>query len=78
MINFVFGIFLIYQIIYNIRNYLKPTYVENYQAILPIQYPFMSQLFFTNTVVKNTYYRDAKFTIDIDGLSQESTSKIEY
>jgi hypothetical protein len=74
LITVLFGIFLIYQII----DYLKPKYVEGYQMIMPIKYTFMTQPFFTNTVKKNTYYRNAKFNIDIDGLSMESTTKTNY
>lgn len=74
IINFLFGIFLIYQIIDN----FNPKYVEDFQMLMPIKYPFMSQPFFTNTVVKNTYYRDAKFHIDIDGLSMKSKMKMNF
>jgi len=74
IINFLFGIFLIYQIIYH----LKPKYVEDFQMVMPIKYTYMTQPFFTNTVVKNTYYRNAKYNIDIDGLSVESKLKTKF
>jgi hypothetical protein len=74
IINFWFGIFLIYQIM----EVFNSNCVEEFQMIMPIQYPYMFQPFFTNTVIKNTYYRNAKFNIDIDGLSMESTTKTNY
>jgi hypothetical protein len=78
IINFLFGIFLIYQIIDN----FNPKYVEDFQMLMPIKYPFMSQPFFTNTVIKNTpvntYYRNAKFHIDIYSLSVESKLETKF
>ena len=78
IINVLFGTFLIYQT----TQYLKVKHVENYQMIMPIKYPFMTQPFFTNTVIKNkptnTYYRNAKFHIDIDGLSTESKMEMNF
>ena len=74
IITVLFGIFLMYQIM----EYLKSTHVENFQMLMPIQYPYMDQPFFTNTVVKNTYYRNAKFHIDVDGLSMKSKLKIKF
>ena len=78
LITVLFGAFLIYQII----DYLKQKHVENFQMLMPIKYPFMSQPFFTNTVKKNTpvntYYRNAKFHIDIDSLSVESKLETKF
>ena len=76
--NILFGIFLIYQII----DHFKPKYVEDFQMVMPIKYTYATKPFFTNTVEKNTpvntYYRDAKYNIDIDGLSVESTLKTKF
>jgi hypothetical protein len=74
IINLLFGIFLIYQIM----EYLKSKHVEDFQMLMPIQFPYMDQPFFTNTVVKNTYYRHAKYHIDIDGHSMKSKLKIHF
>jgi hypothetical protein len=74
LITVLFGIFLIYQIM----DYSKFKYVEDFQMLMPIKYPYMDQPFFTNTVVKNTYYRNAKFHIDIDGLSMKSKMKMNF
>jgi hypothetical protein len=74
LITVLFGIFLIYQIM----EHLNSTRVEDFQMLMPIQYPYMDQPFFTNTVVKNTYYRNAKFHIDIDGLSMKSKMKMNF
>jgi len=74
IINFLFGIFLIYQII----DYLKPKYVEGYQMVMPIKFTYEDQPFFTKTTKKNTYYRNAKYHIDIDGLSVESKMKMKF
>jgi hypothetical protein len=78
MINFLFGIFLIYQIM----DYLKPTHVETFQMLMPIKYTYADQPLFTKTVKinkpTNTYYRNAKFHIDIDSLSMESKMKIAF
>ena len=74
IINFWFGIFLSYQII----THLTSNHVEDFQMLMPIQFPYMFQPFFTNTVVKNTYYRNAKYHIDIDGLSMKSKTKMNF
>ena len=74
LITILFVIFLIYQTI----DYLKPKHVEYFQMLMPITYTYMDQPFFTNTVIKNTYYRNAKFNIDIDGLSTESKTKMNF
>ena len=73
-INILFGIFLICQII----DCLTPKHVEDFQMLMPITYTYMTQPMFTNTVVKNTYYRDAKYHVDIDGLSVESKMKTNF
>ena len=74
IITVLFGIFLMYQIM----EHLKPNRLEDFQMLMPIQFTYMDQPGFTNTVVKNTYYRNAKFNIDIDGLSMESKTKMNY
>jgi hypothetical protein len=70
-ITVLFGIFLIYLII----DHLKPKYVEGYQMVMPIKFTYAGEPYFTHKVEinkpVNTYYRDAKFNIDIDGLSME-------
>jgi hypothetical protein len=74
IINFWFGIFLIYQIMFHLKSNRK----EDFQMLMPIQFPYMDQPFFTNTVVKNTYYRNAKYHSDIDGLSMKSKIKMNF
>lgn len=78
IINLLFGIFLIYQII----DHFKPNYVEDFQMLMPIKYTYADQPLFTNTVEKNTpvntYYRNAKFHIDIDSLSVESKLETKF
>ena len=77
IISFFFSILLIYQIIHH---FSERRFKEYFQAVLPLQLPYASQAGATNfdpkTKPVNTYYRNAKFNIDIQGHSLHSTLKV--
>jgi hypothetical protein len=77
-----FSILLIYQIgeVFLTKNLKKRRFKEYFQSVLPLQMPYASQPGATNFAPKtkpvNTYYRNAKFNIDIQGHSVESELKV--
>lgn len=78
ILNLLFGAFIIYQLG---ELFIKKN-IEPFMSIMPIQYPYEFQPFFTKTKIvnkpTNTYYRNAKFNIDIEGHSMESEMKTNY
>lgn len=78
IISLFFSILLIYQI--GEVFFMKRRFKEYFQAVLPLQLPYASQAGATNfdpkTKPVNTYYRNAKFNIDIQGHSLHSTLKV--
>ena len=72
-----FSILLIYKIIHI---FSERRFKEHFQSVLPLQLPYASQPGATNFAPKtkpvNTYYRNAKFNIDIQGHSVESELKV--
>jgi hypothetical protein len=77
IISLLFSILLIYQIG---EVFLKKKIKEGILSIQPLQLPYIAQPGATNFVPKtqpvNTYYRNAKFNIDIQGHSLHSTLKV--
>jgi hypothetical protein len=78
IISFFFSILLIYQI--SEVFFMKRSFKEGILSIQPLQLPYASQIGATNfdpkTKPVNTYYRNAKFNIDIQGHSLHSTLKV--
>ena len=77
IISLLFSILLIYQIG---EVFFKKKIKEGILSIQPLQLPYVSQIGATNfdpkTKPVNTYYRNAKFNIDIQGHSLHSTLKV--
>ncbi len=77
IISLLFSILLIYQIG---EVFFKKKIKEGILSIQPLQLPYASQIGATNfdpkTKPVNTYYRNAKFNIDIQGHSLHSTLKV--
>ena len=78
ILNIFFCLFIFYQL----GELLIKKNSESFMTIMPVQYKYETQPFFTKTknVNKptNTYYRNAKFNIDIEGHSMESETKTNY
>jgi hypothetical protein len=72
-----FSILIIYQIL---EVFFKKKIKEGILSIQPLQLPYASQIGATNfdpkTKPVNTYYRNAKFNIDIQGHSLHSELKV--
>ena len=77
MICLFFSILIICQIL---EIFFKKKIKEGILSIQPLQLPYASQIGATNfdpkTKPVNTYYRNAKFNIDIQGHSLHSTLKV--
>jgi hypothetical protein len=73
-----FSILIIYQIVEVF--FTKRRFKESFLSVQPLNLPYIAQPGATNFAPKtkpvNTYYRNAKFNIDIQGHSVESELKV--